>query len=247
MSTSKFIAIFITIALVLSSFAGCSSAPAASTDNTTGDKTETSTTNGTSNIDMAYLTKVLSKGAAVTNGVSYDMAIAGAGQTTKMSYAMEGGKIKVSGSNQGVESVTIIDGTTMISYDPVNKTGMKFDTKNKPVSTGTTDPTQGAAPGTVPDSNLSDNLDKTSLVFQEKGQFDGEEVLIVSAKNTGDTGNLKLWINERLGMVVKMEATSADGKIVSTELTNIKVGKLPAGTFDVPSDIKFVEIPSFGN
>jgi hypothetical protein len=45
-------------------------------------------------------------------------------------------------------------------------------------------------------------------------------------------------------MVVKMEGTSADGQLFSTELTNVKVGKQPEDTFDVPADIKIVEIPA---
>jgi hypothetical protein len=41
-----------------------------------------------------------------------------------------------------------------------------------------------------------------------------------------------------------MEATTAEGQIFTTELTNIVLGKQPAGTFDVPADIKIVELPA---
>ncbi len=238
MKRNKLLILFVTLILLLGIMTGCGSAPA-DEEGTPGESTESETPESTENetssgdIDSAYLTSVLSQGAtAMLEGISYDMTIDTAGQKTAISYFMEGEKIKMSGTMEGVESVTIIDGTSMISYDPVSKTGMKFAYED--------DSTQ--ADGTV-DADLSDNFDDSSLTFLEKGEFDGEPCLIVSAKDTGDVNNMKMWINERLGMVVKMEVSTADGQVMTTEMTNIKTGKMPAGTFDVPADIEIVELP----
>jgi outer membrane lipoprotein-sorting protein len=241
MNIKKLLAVVFAMIFILVLITGCGSS--GTTDETTpGDGTGTSTSTDSSNIDITYLANVLSKGSAISEGVSYDMKITAAGQTTSMSYAMEGDKIRTAGSFNGVESVMIIDSEKMISYDPVSKTGMMFPITDNGAGAGaipTSPDTSGA-----PDTNLNDNFDSNSLVFESKGEFDGEECLIVSAKDPSSIGEMKLWINERLGMVVKMEGTSADGQVFSTELTNVKIGKQTEGTFDVPSDIKIVEIPA---
>jgi outer membrane lipoprotein-sorting protein len=240
MNIKKLLAVVFAMIFILVLITGCGSS--GTTDETTpGDSTGTPVATDPSNIDTTYLANVLAKGTAISEGVSYDMKITAAGQTNAMSYAMEGDKIRTAGSFNGVESVMIIDSEKMISYDPASKTGMMFPIGDKG-STGTI-PTSPGTSG-APDTNLNDNFDSNSLVFESKGEFDGEECLIVSAKDPASTGTIKIWINERLGMVVKMEGSTADGQTFSTELTNIKVGKQPEGTFDVPSDIKIVEIPA---
>lgn len=239
MKKRKLLALLFAMVFILVIITGCGSS--GTTDETTpGDNTGTPEATDPSNIDITYLSNVLSKGSAISEGVSYDMKITAAGQTTSMSYAMEGDKIRTAGSFNGVESVMIIDSEKMISYDPASKTGMMFAIGDEG-STGAIPTTPGTSG--APDTNLNDNFDSNSLVFESKGEFDGEECLIVIAKDPTSAGEIKLWINERLGMVVKMEGTSADGQVFSTELTNVKLGKQPEGTFDVPADIKIVEIP----
>jgi outer membrane lipoprotein-sorting protein len=242
MNNKKLLALLLAMIFILVMITGCSSS--GTTDETTpGDSTGTPVATDTSKIDMAYLSNVLAKGSAISEGVSYDMKITAAGQTNTMSYAMEGDKIRTAGSFNGVESVMIIDSEKMISYDPVAKTGMMFAIGDKGSTGAGTIPTNPETSG-APDTNLNDNFDSNSLVFESKGEFDGEECLIVAAKDPTGAGTIKLWVNERLGMVVKMEGTSADGQLFSTELTNVKVGKQPEDKFDVPADIKIVEIPA---
>jgi|GEM_PF-2603644 len=238
MDIRKFCIMLIMMLVLAGAIAGCAS-PEGSEESGQGAQVEEdaagavgSDTSGGEEIDAAYLAGLLSNGAAA-DGISYDMKITGGGQTMEMSCFLEGSRVKMSGAVDGTESVTIIDGNTMVNYDPVSKTGMKF----------VNDQDSSSAEGYV-DSDLSDNFDDTSLTFIEKGEYGGEECLIVTAKSTvEDVGEMKLWINERLGMVVKMEATASDGQIVTTELSNIKLGKQPAGTFDVPADVEIVELP----
>jgi outer membrane lipoprotein-sorting protein len=233
MRIKKGIALLVLLLLLIGTLIGCGSAPA--DDGTeAADPTEEVTSESSDSIDSDYLLGVLAKGA-INEGMSYDLTMTAGDQITKASYYMEGMKFKMIGSYGGVESVTIMDGENMVTYDPVQKTGMKI-----PYTPD--DSEMAAGPGLV-DADLSDNFDSSALTYREKGEFDGEECLIVTSKDIASTTEVKMWINERLGMVVKMEAASEDGQIFTTELTNIKLGKPVAGTFDVPSDIQLVEIP----
>ncbi len=234
MNIKKWLVLLVAIILIIGSMGACgsSSEPEESAGAESSESAETEAAEEPENIDTEYLTNVLSQGKAMADGISYDMTVNGAGQTMTMSCFMEGDKIKMIGSVEGIESVTIMDGETMINYDPVSKTGMKFVNESNSMD----------AEGYV-DSDISDDFDQSSMTYLGKEEFDGEECLTVSADSGVESGEVKLWINERIGMVVKMEAKTADGQLMTTELTNIKLGKQPAGTFDVPADVEIVELP----
>ncbi len=230
MNMKKTLAVFAVLLLLTVAAAGCSS-PSGTEDSAVVDNGQAGETVTPDTIDSAYLMGVLAKGSGA-GGMSYDMTMTAGGQTIKTSYYMEGSKFMMKGSYGGVESVTVADGESIITYDPAQKTGMKFANDSKAMdSTG------------LIDADLSDNYDPAVMTFLEKGDFDGEECLIVSSKDAATGTEVKMWINERLGMVVKMEGTSPDGQLFTTELTNIKLGKPAEGTFTVPSDVKIIELP----
>jgi outer membrane lipoprotein-sorting protein len=60
----------------------------------------------------------------------------------------------------------------------------------------------------------------------------------------------KMWVSKD-GILVKMDATGKDKSgtkaNIKTELKNLKVGKLAAGTFDIPSGHKRMKIPGMGD
>lgn len=182
-------------------------------------------------IDSSYLTGVLAKGM-LYDGLSYDLKFTAAGQTSNVSYFMEGNKFKVIGNYEGMESITIVDGENMITYDPIEKTGIKVPY----------DDFDSFEEGFI-DANLSDDFDPTYLTFIDKEDYDGSECLVVSSKDPASMSEIKLWINEDLGMVVKTEGTSPDGQVFSSEITNIKTGSLDEDTFSVPNNIQIMELP----
>lgn len=175
-------------------------------------------------IDAAFIKSLLEKGAKV-DGIVQDMTITAKGESVQSTLWKQGGKVKISSTVMGEKMVTIMDGTSIITYYPDQKTGTKFvREKAKVPGLGGDDP--------------SESFDESTLTFLEKGEYDGQACYIVAAKNKEMGTSHKLWISKKLGMMVKVESTQTDGTVYTTEFKNIKTGKLPDSTFEVPADIK---------
>jgi outer membrane lipoprotein-sorting protein len=157
------------------------------------------------------------------------------GQTTSGKMWEQAGKmLKMQTTAGGIENVMIIDLTanTMTIYEPSTKQGMK-STVDVPFQ----DPASYAG-----DVDVGDMQDLGTEVV------DGETCRVVQyttteGSTTGSAVTVKMWLSERLGFPVKVTSTTADGKTTTMTYSNIKVGELPSGTFEVPADVTIMTAP----
>jgi len=221
--------------LALAGFAGCSApaekpaAPAEGTPAAAPPAAPASDAGGAT--DKAGIVKLMGDASQfIQQGLSYEMVMGGAegaaAVTNKMT--MKGNKVRM----ENPQMVMIIDGDNSVMYMPASKMGFKFKTGGKsPAGTPT------------PDAHPEKSLDQNSITYGGKEDLNGEPCITFTSKNT--TGSqVKGWIHAKYGIIMKMEIKDEKGTVSTIETKNLKVGGVDDGVFTVPSDIKFVEMPT---
>ena len=165
--------------------------------------------------------------------LDFKMSTSDGESTSGKMWSQGGKKMKLETAMGGETSVIIIDlvENTMIMYQPSTKQGIKT-TVDVPLQ----DP-----------SSYADDLDVNDAQDLGTEKVNGETCRVIqyttSSGTGGETVTVKMWLSERLGFPVKVVTTAADGTVATVEYSNIKVGSLPGGTFDVPGDVTIISTP----
>jgi outer membrane lipoprotein-sorting protein len=167
--------------------------------------------------------------ATQVQSMSLDFNVVSDGKTVAGSaWGLKGQKMKLQSTVKGTVYVILYNfaDSTITTYQPASKTGTKAK-----MPAGTVAPES-------PDSYLSDvDAGKVQDLGLETVNGDPCRVIqFVSAKAKNAT--VKMWLSESLGFPIQIVSTATDGKVTQIDYTNIKIGALPDGTFDIPSDVK---------
>jgi outer membrane lipoprotein-sorting protein len=172
------------------------------------------------------ITNLLNAAKNIAN-ISFDFSVSSGGSVLASGsmWSETGKMLKIKTTVSGIDVFEIIDigSKTMTTYMPQMKTGQKMAA---PAGIDSTDP--GSYLSGVDLSKLKD--DGTDTV-------NGDACRVVEYSD--ESGNtVKMWISTKFNFPVKINAM-ADGKEIEMDYTNISTEALPAGTFDIPSDITF--------
>ncbi|HKK95109.1 MAG TPA: hypothetical protein VJ916_02130 [Anaerovoracaceae bacterium] len=219
----KYLIIFIALLLtILMTFAGCSdSSDSAGSDNDNeGDNTANA---------IEDLADLFSKSDDYTEeGISYTQTMTMGDMTTTIKTWMKSDFYKTSASMEGQEIVSIINYETeeSIVYYPEQNMGTVFSL------------TEGEADSNYFDINeFQEGIDTTGFENLGRETINGEECYVVETMDMVTSSSAKMWISEKYGIIMKMEALDeSTGEGYTYELEDIKIG-VDDSEFEVPSDI----------
>jgi len=163
-------------------------------------------------------------------GVSYDYVMTAGEQTTTSRFSFKGGNVRMEGLDPSNPSLMITKDKERYIISPQEKTGFKMSTE----ANTDANPTGEIKP--------EENMDKDALKIIGKETVNGEPCYIVTTKNIVDGSDMKMWLHEKYGILMKMESLSSDGNLL-IEVKNLKVGDVPDAEFEIPADIKIREMP----
>jgi hypothetical protein len=218
------------LAIVFLSLIACSSSSTTSqtttppsTSQTTSATTATSTTPSeqTSSGSVAAL---LGKAGGIAS-MKFDMVTTAADNTVTTSTAwVKKNKMRIEGSIQGQNTVTLIDGDakTMYVYTPAQNTAIKMDF------------------GQAPQSPSASSVLQYNPIIVGSETLDGKLCQILQYTTNGVV--TKEWVWDAKGLPVRMQTTTSTG-IFTTDYKNYDFSDIPDSMFVLPSG---VQISSFG-
>lgn len=174
------------------------------------------------------LADIIGKAKGFTS-ISFDFSVSSSGSVVASgSMWSEAGKmlkIKTTVSKMDVIEIINMSDKTMTMYMPASKTGTK---SAMPAGVDSSDP----------GSYLS-GVDASKLKDDGTDNVNGEACRVVEYSDESGSA-VKMWISTKLNFPVKI-TTMADKKEIEMDYTNVSTAALPAGTFDIPSDIQITE------
>lgn len=232
----KILALFLMSMVVFTLFYGCSKpSPAAPADLPPVAEAPTTPAEppAAEVTDKDGILKLLGESPDVMKkGISYDyVMMVGEQQTMTSKFSYKGENIRMEGLDPSNPSLMITKGKELFIINPQEKTGFKMSTELE----GDANPTGDVKP--------EESMDKDSLNVVGKEDVNGEPCYVVLTKNVADDSEMKLWLHQKYGIMMKMESQSSEGKVL-IEVKNLKVGDIPDSLFEIPSDIKMMEMPT---
>ncbi|MEW6573132.1 MAG: hypothetical protein AB1374_05815 [Bacillota bacterium] len=165
-------------------------------------------------------------------GMSYEYILTGlpTGQQTGKVW-MHGKKMKTESSQGGQRIITIIDGdtNTVYTYYPGQNRAVKLKAGELgPEAQTPTDYTREANPDDV-------------KVIEKRTTYDGVVCVVWEVKGK-DGSATKMWVREDYGVPVRVEITAPDGMKMVMEYKNMKIGPVPAETFELPAGVQVTDL-----
>lgn len=176
------------------------------------------------------ISELFTKGQKL-EGISYDCLVSEKGNATLNSKVwIQGSKMKVEVTSEGQKMITLIDGDSVIGYNPDLKTAYKLSI-DKAKQTKT------------PNEYLKDaNAQSDKFKSLETTVYDSVKCRVFSSSGPDGKEQTKMWLREDYGIPVKVETVGSDGTISVLEYKNMKVGPLPEDTFKLPADVQITDM-----
>lgn len=176
------------------------------------------------------ISELFTKGQNI-EGISYDCVISEKGNTALNSKVwIQGSKMKFEVTIDGQNMITILDGDSVIGYNPDEKTAFKL-------------PIDKAKQSKTPNDYLKEaNSQSDKLKSQETIVYDGVKCRVISLAAPDGKEITKMWVREDYGIPVKVETVGTEGNKNVLEYKNIKVGPLPEDIFKLPAGVQVTDI-----
>lgn len=87
--------------------------------------------------------------------------------------------------------------------------------------------------------------EKISIVFSPAGYrtvYDGARCRVISIESADGKDKTKMWVREDYGIPVRVETSASDGTKTVMEYKNLKIGKQPADTFELPAGVVITDM-----
>jgi outer membrane lipoprotein-sorting protein len=167
-------------------------------------------------------------------GMSYDYVMTMPNETVSGKVWMQGKNVKTEGTADGQKIVSIINGdtNTCYAYYPDQNTAMRMTS-------------EGEAQETKAPTDYTEDVDPLALKFVETAVFDGAKCKVYTWQSA--EGTMKYWVRADYGIPVRVETTLADGTQMVMEYKNLKVGPVPAKTFELPAGVQVTDMNEMMN
>ncbi len=228
---------FLTTALVFTLFTGCSKPAPTAPEVPAAVPAETPAASeapaAEELTDKDGLLKLMAGGQdAVKKGISYDYVMtAGEQQVMHSHFSFKGENVRMEGLDPENPTLMITKGKELFIINPNEKTGFKMSTE------------ANAGVNPAGDVKPEENMDKDSLKIVGKEDVNGEPCYVVATRNVVEGYDMKMWVHQKYGIMMKMEGAAPEGKML-IEVKNLKVGDIQDSEFEIPADIKMMEMPT---
>lgn len=234
----KILALFLMAVLATTLFAGCSkpaTEPATEPAEPTAEAPAEPAPAAEETTDKDGILKLMGGSQDVMkNGFSYDYLMTIGTETSTSHFSFKGENVRMEIVQEENPSIMITKGKEMFIINPQDKTGFKMSTDTSADANSAVNPAGDVKP--------EENMDKDNLKVIGKEDVNGEPCYVVQTKNIIGQYEMKMWIHRKYGIMMKMEAEAPEGKML-VEVKNLKVGDVPESEFEIPSDIKIMEMP----
>jgi len=176
------------------------------------------------------ISELFAKGQKL-EGITYDCIVSEKESVILNSKVwMQGSKMKMEVVVEGQTMITFIDGDSIISYNPEQKTAFKLSIDK-------------AKQAKTPNELLKEaNSQADKYKSVETIVYDGVKCRVISLAGPDGKESTKMWIREDNGIPVKVETVGPDGTISVLEYKNMKVGPLPEDTFKLPDGVQITDM-----
>ncbi|HIE13363.1 MAG TPA: outer membrane lipoprotein carrier protein LolA [Desulfotomaculum sp.] len=175
---------------------------------------------------------ILAKGKNI-EGMYYEYVFSGLpGGELGGKVWMCGKKMKTESTQGGQSIITIIDGDTNTVYT-------YYPNRNK-----ATKITGGGetGPETQAPTDYTREVDPADIkVIEKRVVYEGVVCRVWQVKGQ-DGSETKMWVREDYGIPVRVEITAPDGTRMVMEYKNIKIGPIPAETFQLPAGVEVTDL-----
>ncbi|MCK4554402.1 DUF4412 domain-containing protein [Candidatus Parcubacteria bacterium] len=179
------------------------------------------------------LTEILSKAKSIIS-FKYDIIVIVPGQAAmaqKMWIKQNKMRMEMTMEGRNMVYLTDSDKQTAYMYMPAQNMAMKMNF-------GKAHETVGESP-----TEQSGSVTQYNPATIGSEVLDGKSCLV--AEYTADGTKVKMWVWTKYGLPIKTESTTAQGASV-VELKNIELGDIADSMFELPADVRIMEIPLFG-
>ncbi len=229
----KFKILLVTVlVLVFSSFglAGCGGDK--QENNSSGDSQSVSAGQKTTQDTKKESAKDLfSKGQKI-EGMTCDYVFTSEGVTAQGKMWVQGDKVKHETTAQDQKIIMLFDGSTYYSYNPAENMAIKF----------TIEDMQGDSEDIDTPLDYTEEASDELITELETMDYEGYKCRVLLVKEKESQDEVKMWVREDCGIPVRVEATDVNGTKTVMEYKNLKVGALPAGTFELPKGVQVQDI-----
>jgi len=147
-------------------------------------------------------------------GMSYDYIITSKDITINSKVWVEGSKIKTDSVVEGKNIISIVDGNTFYTYFPEERRAMKL---------------------------TSDHISPDKYKVVDTVTYDGVECKVVTVTSPDRKEQSKMWVRQDYGIPIRIESTDPNGEKTIVEFKNLKIGKQPADTFQLPAGVEVTD------
>lgn len=187
---------------------------------------------GIENAFAASPADLLAKGKQIP-GISYDFTSKIKDVTMSGKVWAQKNKVKTEMTVSGQKMLTIFDNDTVYQCDLANKVAMKFSLKGMQ-GFGVQKPKQP--------SEFNDNFKGGSLKVVQTTVYEGIKCTVMLAVDKSTNDQVKMWVRDDYGLPMRAEITTNKGDKMVIEYKNMKVGPLPADTFNLPPGMQIQDM-----
>ncbi|MGE5381465.1 MAG: LolA family protein [Methylocystaceae bacterium] len=164
-------------------------------------------------------------------GYSYSYAIDINGDKKTGKVWARGNKRRAETMVDGKKVITIYDGHQQMvySYYPQEREAIKMPAEDTPELVA------------APDDYLRGILnDRINLLGETL--YRGYQCRLILAQDLQSQAHIKLWVNTKWGLPIRVESTDPDGNSCVVEYSQVKLAEQPAVLFKLPAGIKIVDL-----
>lgn len=166
-------------------------------------------------------------------GMSYDYVMTFNSTTVNSKVWVEGDKVKTDSVVEGQNIISIIDGNTFYTYFPAENRAMKMTMATEQENEEKTE-----TPVDFID-DADDRPDQYKIV--ETTMYDGVECKVVVVTDADGKEQSKMWVRTDYGIPIRIESVDPNGDKTIMEFKNLKIGKQPADTFQLPAGVEIID------
>lgn len=190
---------------------------------------QTAAKDNAQNVADDSIASLFAKGKQI-EGMSYDYIVTSKDTTLNGKVWWEGSKVKTDSVMEGQHIITIVDGNTLYSYFPEENRAMKM-----------TYDQQSQQKTKTPVDYTKDELSPDKYKIVETTVYEGVECKVIEATGADGKEQSKMWVRRDYGIPIKIESTDSSGEKSVLEYKNLKVGKQPADTFQLPAGVEVTD------
>ncbi|TEB17942.1 hypothetical protein Psfp_00065 [Pelotomaculum sp. FP] len=164
-------------------------------------------------------------------GMSYDYIITSKDITINSKVWVEGSKIKTDSVVEGKNIISIVDGNTFYTYFPEERRAMKL----------TSDQLGEQKTETPADFTKDADISPDKYKVVDTVTYDGVECKVVTVTSPDRKEQSKMWVRQDYGIPIRIESTDPNGEKTIVEFKNLKIGKQPADTFQLPAGVEVTD------